>query len=253
MLKNPMKVLVADSRDESLTTLADTLTQVGCIVQAVRSAGALLDRIVCADFDLMVLHLRMAHLDACNLIKMIREQHSGEGDPSIVIIATDVTPGKVAQLLNAGADRILRTPIVLEALSVAVEACSVEKSERASESARLSFERPVLAEGILEIISNQFGDNFVSEYVLSACADAAETIRAIESAGQVGAWREFRDGCESLAYIGAAVGAERFVRASCGARQLEIWRLPTAWRFALDSMRCQLDLLNAALIRRAYC
>jgi two-component system, sensor histidine kinase RpfC len=253
MLRSPINVLIADSRVESLATLVDTLSRVGCIVQAVRSANALLDRIVGIDFDLMVLQLRMAHLDVCDLIRKIRERHSSDTDPSIVVIATDVTPAKVAQLLNAGADRILRTPIALDALSVTVEACSVEKNERSSGNVRLSFERPVLAEGILEIISNQFGENFVGDYVLRACSDAAETIRAIESAGQIGAWREFREGCQSLAHIGASLGAERFVRASSGARQLEIWRLPTAWRFALDSMRCQLDLLNAVLIRRAYC
>ncbi len=137
MAQTPIKVLVVDDEEDVASALVTRLTRRGFAARAVTSGAATLAELASVGADVVILDLKMPHMDGLETLHHIRSRH-----PSVQVIVL-TGHGSVAsgiEGMQIGATDYLRKPVPIETLCTAIEA-AVEK-QRGGASARPGEEVP---------------------------------------------------------------------------------------------------------------
>lgn len=110
-------VVVEDERDQR-DLVREALERAGWTVELAEDGIAALGRLRRVEADVILLDLRMPHLDGVEMLKMLRSDRAGRTIPVIVTTAIEVNPD-----VRALADGVLVKPFSAKELVAAVATC----------------------------------------------------------------------------------------------------------------------------------
>ncbi len=143
------KILVIDDEKLILKTLDKLLTKEGYQVTTTDNSYAALSKVKTEFFDLIILDVRMPHIDGISLLKQIRRIQDGR-DKSMVIIITGYASEDVPiKAIDLGVEGYIMKPFELDSFLYSVnriiELCRLRK-ERAGYLKRLEKKNKELGE-----------------------------------------------------------------------------------------------------------
>lgn len=120
------RMLVVEDDPTNLLLLRAVLARAGdprvrdAVVVEARSLGAAYGALAAADYDLVLLDIRLPDGDGLDIARLLRER-AGPGRPKVLILSASVLPAERQAALAAGADQFLAKPYQPAAL---VAACT---------------------------------------------------------------------------------------------------------------------------------
>ncbi len=126
----PARILLAEDAQANRLVTAAILRRAGCTVELARDGGEALAAAEAADFDLVLMDLRMPVLDGCAAARAIRALEGPRGRVPIIAMTASALPGDAGRCLEAGMDGHLAKPLDREALLAAVGAALEARPRR---------------------------------------------------------------------------------------------------------------------------
>ena len=102
-----MKVLLIDDEKELVATLAERLDLRGYEAEWVTSGEAGLEKMESADYQWVVLDLKMPGINGCEMIEKVKGRHP---DTKIILATGHTSSKELDDCLAAGADHFLLKP-----------------------------------------------------------------------------------------------------------------------------------------------
>jgi CheY-like chemotaxis protein len=119
-VEGAMRVLVVDDQRINRLVLVDMLSTVGIDAVEVEDAIKALDLLTREPFDLILMDIRMPHMDGYEAVQRIRQMHGEIASVPIVMVTGDVTYDCGRRAAAAGANRLLHKPVSMTELLQAV-------------------------------------------------------------------------------------------------------------------------------------
>lgn len=98
----------------------DMLDVAGAEMAEAEDAEAGLRAIDSADFDMVLMDLRMPGMDGITAIKHIRARPDAKAKLPVIVVTADTAPDLKENCLAAGADEVLFKPVAMDALFDAI-------------------------------------------------------------------------------------------------------------------------------------
>ena len=111
-----MQVLFVEDDAMNRRVVKDMLMIVGVEMDEAADAETGLEMIDGADYDVVLMDLRMPGMDGLTAIRQVRERNDAKSRVPIIVITADVAVGLHQTCLSSGADRVLGKPVAMEAL-----------------------------------------------------------------------------------------------------------------------------------------
>jgi CheY-like chemotaxis protein len=121
-------ILVVDDDLGSRTLTAIVLTEAGFSPVCVATAARALDRLGAEGADLVLTDLIMPGVSGIDLIRIVRTW--ADAPPVIAMTASD-DPVLIAEALECGVASVLRKPVVVDALTLAIDLALTRRSAAA--------------------------------------------------------------------------------------------------------------------------
>lgn len=126
-----MKVLFIEDDAMNRLVVRDML-RVGGVDMIEAENGAIgLTMIDQAEFDVILLDLRMPGVDGFEVLRMIRERSDEKAVVPVIVITADSARDLRARCIGCGADEFLIKPVVMEALFTAIGTVIAQKGSAA--------------------------------------------------------------------------------------------------------------------------
>jgi DNA-binding NtrC family response regulator len=117
----PIRVLVVDDERDFASAIAERLARRGLIAMAVFSGMQALDAVKDADYDAVVLDLKMPGLDGLQTLQAIRQINP---DLQVIVLTGHGTVASGIGGMQLGAADFLQKPVAIENLCSAIEAAA---------------------------------------------------------------------------------------------------------------------------------
>jgi signal transduction histidine kinase/CheY-like chemotaxis protein len=124
--KRPLRILLADDTALNRDLAGRFLRSAGHTVVEVNDGSAAVQAVTTADFDLVLLDIRMAGINGLEAARLIRGLGEPRGGVPIVAVTANSTPSHQDTYRKAGIDRHLAKPFTCEDLLRTVEAAVAE-------------------------------------------------------------------------------------------------------------------------------
>ena len=111
-----MQVLFVEDDAMNRRVVKDMLTIVGVEMDEAADAETGLGMIDRADYDVVLMDLRMPGMDGLTAIAQLRERDDAKGRVPIIVITADTAGDLHSRCLAHGADRVLGKPVAMQAL-----------------------------------------------------------------------------------------------------------------------------------------
>jgi len=124
-----MRVLFVEDDAMNRRVVKDMLTIVGVAMEEAEDAETGLRMIEAADYDAILMDLRMPGMDGLTAVRHIRARGDAKAKTPIIVITADAGVGLREKCLAEGADEVLGKPVAMEALFDALGDTLAEDSE----------------------------------------------------------------------------------------------------------------------------
>lgn len=111
-----MRILFVDDNGMNRKVVECMLEAAGLQMAEAENAEAGLEMIDAADYDVILMDLRMPGMDGLTAIRRIRARGDSKAGLPIIVVTADNAPEIHRQALAAGADDVLHKPVQMEAL-----------------------------------------------------------------------------------------------------------------------------------------
>ena len=111
-----MQVLYVEDNDINRRVIKEMLRAGGADMDEAEDGFAGLQKIEAHDYDIILMGLRMPGMDGLTAIRHIRARPDSKAKLPVIVITADDGATIDAECLQAGADRVLRKPVVMAAL-----------------------------------------------------------------------------------------------------------------------------------------
>lgn len=111
-----MQVLFVEDDAMNRRVVKDMLTIVGVEMDEAPDAETGLQMIDDADYDVVLMDLRMPGMDGLSAIRQVRARDDAKARVPIIVVTADAAEGLQRTCLAGGADRVLGKPVAMEAL-----------------------------------------------------------------------------------------------------------------------------------------
>jgi CheY-like chemotaxis protein len=111
-----MRILFVDDNGMNRKVVECMLEAAGLQMAEAENAQAGLEMIDAADYDVILMDLRMPGMDGLTAIRRIRARGDSKAGLPIIVVTADNAPDIHRQALAAGADDVLHKPVQMEAL-----------------------------------------------------------------------------------------------------------------------------------------
>ncbi|MGZ6019989.1 MAG: response regulator [Phenylobacterium sp.] len=111
-----MRVLFVEDNAINRRVVQEMLRSGGVEMAEAEDGRAGLDMIEAHDFDLILMDLRMPGMDGLTAIRHLRARRDAKAGLPVIVVTADDGPTIDAECLQAGADRVLRKPVVMASL-----------------------------------------------------------------------------------------------------------------------------------------
>lgn len=111
-----MQVLFVEDDAMNRRVVKDMLTIVGVDMDEAADAETGLEMIDGADYDVVLMDLRMPGMDGLTAIRHVRNRTDAKARVPIIVITADAAEGLHETCLRGGADRVLGKPVAMDAL-----------------------------------------------------------------------------------------------------------------------------------------
>ncbi len=115
-----MKLLFVEDDAMNRRVVKDMLNVAGVMMDEADGAQAGLRMIEAADYDLILMDLRMPGMDGFAAIAAIRQRIDAKGRLPIIVLTADAAAGLRERCLSAGADEVLFKPVSMQSLFDAI-------------------------------------------------------------------------------------------------------------------------------------
>jgi len=119
--RNAMRILVAEDNELNRKVLTAFLDRLGFDPDVVTDGREALERIQAADYDLILMDLRMPRLDGIAATEAIRALKTEVHQPRIIGVSASATDDDKLNHLVIGFDMLLSKPVRLQQLKLAIE------------------------------------------------------------------------------------------------------------------------------------
>jgi len=133
-----MRILYVEDNPINRLVVKEMLRAGGVEMTEAEDGYAGLQMIQMYDFDLILMDLRMPHMDGMTAIRHIRAREDHKAKTPVIVITADDGPAIDSECLAAGADRVLRKPVSMTNLFEAIAAALPGTSEAQAMLARRS-------------------------------------------------------------------------------------------------------------------
>lgn len=111
-----MRFLCIEDDELNRRVLSEMLNVAGGISQECESGEEGLVALDAADFDCILVDLRMPGMDGHAVIECIRSRSDAKGQLPIIVVTAEGDGADTARCLRSGADWVLRKPVVMDDL-----------------------------------------------------------------------------------------------------------------------------------------
>ncbi|HLZ73885.1 response regulator [Phenylobacterium sp.] len=111
-----MRILFVEDNAINRRVVHEMLRSGGVEMEEAEDGRAGLDMIEAHDYDVILMDLRMPGMDGLTAIRHIRARPDAKAGLPVVVITADDGANIDAECLQAGADRVLRKPVVMTSL-----------------------------------------------------------------------------------------------------------------------------------------
>lgn len=200
----PLRVLLVDDIEINRDVAAGLLRLDGHRVEEAEDGHRALQRIAAADFDLVLMDLRMPDMDGAEAARRIRAlpEPIKAGVP-IVGLTASVEPQEIRRCLDAGMNQVLRKPVTLDTLRRALAPAAPVTASAADGDAV-----PLLDESLLEEHCRALGAGRLRDIVERFRLSSTELKESLEAATARDA-AVVREAAHKLAGAAAGLGCLR--------------------------------------------
>jgi CheY-like chemotaxis protein len=111
-----MKVLFIEDDRMNRMVVNDMLAVAGASMTGAESAEEGLEILDRADFDILLVDLRMPGMDGISAIKAIRARSDAKAGVPVIVVTADTAPDLRERCLAAGADDVIFKPVAMDIL-----------------------------------------------------------------------------------------------------------------------------------------
>ncbi|MFB3765995.1 MAG: PAS domain S-box protein [Methanotrichaceae archaeon] len=122
-VKQPLRILVAEDDTFNRRTIVDTLEKMGFRPDAVADGNEAIEALECRPYDLILMDVKMPHMDGIKATHEIRKRWSDNG-PKIIAITAYALDGDREKCLEAGMDDYIAKPVQKEELAEVLKRCA---------------------------------------------------------------------------------------------------------------------------------
>ncbi len=115
-----MNILFVEDDPMNRRVVKDMLDVAGASMIEAEDAEAGLRAIEGADFDMVLMDLRMPGMDGITAIEHIRARGDHKATLPVIVVTADTAPDLRERCLQAGADEVLFKPVAMDALFDAI-------------------------------------------------------------------------------------------------------------------------------------
>lgn len=115
-----MNILFVEDDPMNRRVVKDMLDVAGASMIEAEDAEAGLRAIEGADFDMVLMDLRMPGMDGITAIEHIRARGDHKAKLPVIVVTADTAPDLRERCLTAGADEVLFKPVAMDALFDAI-------------------------------------------------------------------------------------------------------------------------------------
>ncbi len=115
-----MRVLAIEDDPLNRRVVRDMLSVAGVALEEADSAETGLQMIDAADYDVVLMDLRMPGMDGLEAIGLVRARRDAKVDLPIIVITADAAAGLRDKCIAGGADELLLKPVAMEELFDAI-------------------------------------------------------------------------------------------------------------------------------------
>lgn len=128
-----MKILFIEDDAMNRRVVKDMLDVAGVKMAEADDGPTGLTMIDAADYDVILLDLRMPGMDGLEVISHIRSRTDDKADLPIIVVTADTAPNLKEDCIGAGADDVLFKPIAMQGLFDSIALRVMERQERRSQ------------------------------------------------------------------------------------------------------------------------
>ena len=115
-----MNILFVEDDPMNRRVVKDMLDVAGASMTEAGDAEAGLRAIDSADFDMVLMDLRMPGMDGITAIQRIRARPDAKAKLPVIVVTADTAPDLRERCIAAGADEVLFKPVAMDALFDAI-------------------------------------------------------------------------------------------------------------------------------------
>lgn len=115
-----MRVLFVEDNPVNRLVVYQMLTAGGLVMEEAENGLVGLSKIEQNDYDLVLMDLRMPHMDGLTALRNLRARTDAKARLPVIVITADIAADVQAECLAAGADDILQKPISMQGLFDAI-------------------------------------------------------------------------------------------------------------------------------------
>ena len=115
-----MNILFVEDDPMNRRVVKDMLDVAGASMTEAEDAEAGLRAIDSADFDMVLMDLRMPGMDGITAIQHIRARSDAKAKLPVIVVTADTAPDLRERCVAAGADEVLFKPVAMDALFDAI-------------------------------------------------------------------------------------------------------------------------------------
>ena len=123
-----MNVLFVEDNPMNRVIVRNMLEVGGCEMSEAEDAVLGLKMIEAADYDIILMDLRMPGMDGLTSIREIRARSDGKANIPIVVVTADASPGLFDICIQSGADGLVMKPIGMQSLFDAIADALLKRS-----------------------------------------------------------------------------------------------------------------------------
>jgi CheY-like chemotaxis protein/HPt (histidine-containing phosphotransfer) domain-containing protein len=123
----PLKILVAEDNMVNQHVIRALLNKLHHSIEIAKDGQCAIDLLDSADFDLILMDIRMPVMDGLEATASIRATNGSKSNIPIIALTADVSAGNVREYTNAGMNDMCGKPIELKLLLQSINKCLGEK------------------------------------------------------------------------------------------------------------------------------
>lgn len=239
-----LEVLVVDDQPTNRLVIREVLTQAGHRVHEADGGEAALELLAGHRFDLVISDFHMPGLTGLDMLRELRVMQAGGPATPFILLTADLTHDAREHADAAGVSAFLAKPVDSVRLLQAIEGAlgggpppdnvvSLDARRRAAAPTEEPID-PLVLQELAEASSNT---SFLTGFVRSSIDDVRIAIAAMEEAGRIADWDDFRDRAHAIKGITANIGAVRVAALAGTAMRRDAFALACSWQADCTEIR----------------